>query len=259
MNHICRFLFGINEIQVKTEKILPDKVASNISTLLKGFANELNSNIKDSQAYKFNRAQIGIPIRLSREFLDFLQVNKTLTLKSDFRFVPFEIGNYAAKFNFDDFFKIFENDLSVVKFQQIYLDTSILRKYYAMDVLYAYLSKELKLKRFQISTKDILIVKGLWEFKNNEYPFNALVDSSVVYREVEEKEKIIVQKFLGDFSSLSPVRIFVETPQSTSSQIIWSMVQKFKFPEEFKKISGQYSAKIYVEDEDGKIIKFNTV
>lgn len=254
--HLCRFLFGVNEITIKTESLLSDKVASNIATLLKSFANELNSNIKDSYAYKFNRAQIGIPIKFSREFLDFLQVNKTLTLKSNFTFVPFETGSHSSKFSFDDYFRIFPEDMSIIKFQEIYLDTNLLRKYYAFDVLYAYLSKELKLKRFSLSTKGIVAVKGLWEFKDNEFPFNLLNNSTVVFREVEEQEKIVVQKFLGEFTSMSPVKIYVETTQATSSQILWNMIYKFRFPEEFKKIAAQYTAKIYVEDSEGNVKVF---
>lgn len=72
MIHQTRFPYGTSEMLLRSHSELPDTLASDIARFISFASQDLNPIIKDTSAYRFNNATIGIPVDTSPEFIKFL-------------------------------------------------------------------------------------------------------------------------------------------------------------------------------------------
>lgn len=163
MFFICRFPFGTSEIKLKTLREVSDEAASEIAYFLKTFHGELNHNITNTSAYNFNLAQVGIPVFLKEEFIDFLLKNINYTVDSAYFFNPFKNPN--EKLNLRQDFVFDSKSKTVTKLKDVFFDTSEMKKHYTIDVLSDYLLHEVGVSDFLITSDSINLARGgkTWE------------------------------------------------------------------------------------------------
>jgi hypothetical protein len=74
MIHQTRFPYGTSEMILRSHSELPDTLASDIAKFITFSSQDLNPIIKDTSAYRFNNAKMGMPIDASPEFIKFLNL-----------------------------------------------------------------------------------------------------------------------------------------------------------------------------------------
>src|SRR5689334_17712961 len=131
---ICRIPFGTSELKIKTFEEISDSVAEEISYFTTNFYNELNANIVNSSAHKFNNGQVGIPIFLKKEYLEFLSQHVGLANSTELEYQPFKFEN-LSNFNLNDIASFDRKSLSVIKRIPFTLESPINRKNFVIDIL----------------------------------------------------------------------------------------------------------------------------
>jgi thiamine biosynthesis lipoprotein ApbE len=74
MIHQTRFPYGTSQLLIRSHSELPDTLASDISRFVSFSSEDLNPIVKDTSAYRFNNAKVGLPIDASPEFVKFLHL-----------------------------------------------------------------------------------------------------------------------------------------------------------------------------------------
>ncbi len=214
--------FGPRVLKLKTNKEVKQKHLKNIHFILDEFLSELNHNVKNSSAEKFNSAQTNIPIYLKKEFIDFLEYNIDFYQYFSNIFNP---TNIQSGINIRKYYKGDIKHGNIIKLKNFKLDTSFLRSVYILELLKNYLSEE-KIKDYEINLPNIIVSKGdqSWEsrFKDSDSFFNQkfnlrnknalLIKRSPDHKKrnkfgaadnkINGKEYIIIGKDLGILKSL---------------------------------------------------------
>ena len=94
---------GSNEIELTTQSQLSKKTISEIQFLIDFFSKELNHNIKESSAWKFNNGQIRIPIYVKPEFIQYFKFVYKIFSNHPDTFEPFSISFFKIDYvSFDN-------------------------------------------------------------------------------------------------------------------------------------------------------------
>lgn len=148
------FDLGMSNLIVSTIKELKDNEKESIRILIDSFSKELNHNISDSSAWRFNNAQIFIGIYIQPEFIQYFKYVLNLYKKYPDTFAPF--GQFAFK---EDMASFDESENIAIKTSDFKFDTAYFRNLFITEYVASYL-KELKVQEFLIEHDNICIANG---------------------------------------------------------------------------------------------------
>jgi hypothetical protein len=162
------FKFGTTQLALKTLSEIKESVKENIDVLINNFLVQLNHNIRNSAAEKFNSGQINIPIHVTREFIDFFEANFDFHRKFSDAFNPFNL-DYTEANSLEDLIVLHKRKSEIIKLKDFKFDTRHFRHAYIVDLLKQYLIEE-KISDFLIQTGGINSCSGkfIWEIDFSE-------------------------------------------------------------------------------------------
>jgi hypothetical protein len=239
--HICRIAFGASEIKIKSLNEIQDNKARDIAFYINSVYNDLNSTFKGSSVNKFNSAHDGIPVFVSREFLNFLRQNIDYILDTGYLLEQFH-SNESFDLQSDLIFDY--KTLTITKLKSIHFESRINRKNYCLDILSEYLHNEINIKEFLISSESTFIARGNtnWEIDLarliNKNIIIQLKDSAAVIEPL--KNNMIIGKFMvgeihgeyivleSHFSALTKSILYTAIKNSRYD-ILEILAKKYKF------------------------------
>jgi|SRR5690606_26907159 len=158
MVYVCKFPFGGTQLNLKTLEPIHDSDAERISSFIKEFQQELNHNLINSSAYRFNEAQVNFPVLSKPSFINFLKLNILLS-----RSLENSFNSFVGLDKDDDIQEVIvidEKEELVTKTKDIALGASLIKNDYILDVLINFIAKELGIDAFLIETPTVYMAIG---------------------------------------------------------------------------------------------------
>ncbi|MFS8131496.1 MAG: hypothetical protein ACMG57_06000 [Candidatus Dojkabacteria bacterium] len=259
---ICRIPFGTSELKIKTLEEIDDVTASEISYFANTFYNELNPNIVNSSAYKFNHGQVGIPLFIKKEYLEFLSQHLDLVLMTNGEYQPFLLD------------ELFENDSeklmtldrrsnSVVKNREVQLERTINRKHFTIDVLSDYILTEKKIKDFLIVSDSIFLARGNHSWKvdighhiQDDFTLEIRNESIVI----EPMEVHVSTSRFGERQETVPIEyVFLQGNYTNLPKVVGNFAKQAMSLGELRMLSSRYKIIIHALDKSEKLTTFSPV
>lgn len=169
------YAFGNKEIYLTTLKKQSAKLSESLIFLIKELSKELNHNITDSSAWKFNKGQTSIAIYVKPEFIQYFRYVYNLFTKYPDTFNPYNFRNINnAEIDIDD------EEQYIIKNTDLNLDTSYFRNTFILEFIAQYL-KEKEVNEFLLEWDYYFIARGKngWIIKFEETSTN-LINSSAI-------------------------------------------------------------------------------
>ncbi|MEP7103936.1 MAG: hypothetical protein ABI721_04490 [Candidatus Dojkabacteria bacterium] len=256
---ICRIPFGTSELKIKTLNEIPDSTAEEISYFINAFYNELNPNLANTSAYNFNHGQIGIPIFLKKEFLDFLSQHLELAAATEFEYQPFSILDPDLDLN-SNLISVDKRSLSVTKNDDISLESPINRKHFTIDILSDFLIREKALSDFLIVSDSVFLARGKhpWAIDITDHTVQDFTleirNESVVIEPMEVKT---MKNTFGVIDEISPVQyIFIQGKYTNLPKIIGTIAKRERSLGGLSEVSRKYGVTIHALDKNDKLTTF---
>jgi len=217
------FKIGSNIVEISTESALSKKVKEEIEFLIAFFLKELNHNIADSSAWKFNNGQIKLPIYVKPEFIHYFKYVFKLFNNHPDTFTPYSVSFFNM-----DMVSLDDNDEYIVKNQDFKFDTSFFRVIFVLEYIAAYL-KEKKINAFLIESEEKYIACGNNGWIINPYGHEyKLIDSAAICfhyvpsgfeshkfgaigNDLKESDALAVGKSLAELRVLTPQIVYLNT------------------------------------------------
>ncbi|MEO6728323.1 MAG: hypothetical protein ABIM99_00210 [Candidatus Dojkabacteria bacterium] len=256
---ICRIPFGTSELKIKTLVEIDDTTAAEISYFVNTFYNELNPNILNSSAYRFNRGQVGIPLFIKKEYLEFLSQHIELIDMTNGEYQPFildevfegEIGNLLV---------VDRKSNSVVKKRPMSLETTINRKHFTIDVLSDYILTEKKFKDFLIVSDSLFLARGNHSWKidighhiQDDFTLEIKNESIVI----EPMEIYVSTARFGERQEIVPIEyVFLQGNYTNLPKVVGSFAKSAKSLGELRQYSSRYRIVIHALDKEERLTTF---
>lgn len=199
--HKFTFPFATTFLVLSFAKKPEDSLIKDVAFVISAFQNELNNNYLNSSAYTLVKSQIGLPVRVTTEFMEFLKLNIDYYKKGYSNFRPFT-SNGVQIDNVLDFFSVIPADNTVVKKQDFKFDGTILAKYFVIEKVNEFL-KEKQANNYLLSTDTVFSTRGrlIWncsiaieEDQSRKFPFK-LKEGSAIFEPVTMSSKPLGTKF----------------------------------------------------------------
>jgi len=256
---ICRIPFGTSELKIKTLEEIDDFTASEISYFLNTFYNELNPNIVNTSAYRFNRGQVGIPLFIKKEYLEFLAQHLDLVDITNGEYQPFLLEELEEN-NFDNLISIDRKSNSVVKNRPISLERSINRKHFTLDVLSDYILTEKKIKDFLLVSDSIFLARGSHSWKidighhiQDDFTLEIKNESIVI----EPMEVQLTTARFGERQETVPIEyVFLQGNYTNLPKVIGSFAKEAGSLGALRQISTRYKLVIHALDKEERLTTF---
>lgn len=260
MFFVCRIPFGTSELKIKTLEEIPDKDAEEISYFLKAFHSELNHNLVNTSAYNFNQAQIGIPIFLKKEFMEFLLQNIEFSVRTNYKYFPFKPDLRTISPREDIVFD--SSSSTITKFKEVYFDSSVNKKHFTIDILSDFLLKELGFKNFLISSDSVHLARGgvAWEINlDNTLGKDMVVEikNEAIVIEPAEPQYHSATKFgVLPTDVIRPEYIFLQSPYSAFIKVLSTFAKHLSSNVTFNNFANTFDIQIGIIDADDAITSY---
>ncbi len=219
---------GSNEIELTTQSQLSKKTISEIQFLIDFFSKELNHNIKESSAWKFNNGQIRIPIYVKPEFIQYFKFVYKIFSNHPDTFEPFSISFFKI-----DYVSFDNNSEYIIKNTDFKFDTSFFRLNFIVQYIAEYL-KEKKFDTFLIQWDEKYIAFGNYDWEvlpgGHKYILN---NSSAIFfhyspsgfeshkfgaiqNELSESDALVLGQDLSELKVLTPQINYLNTKTDLS-------------------------------------------
>jgi hypothetical protein len=260
MIHVCKFPFSTSVIVIKSKEKLSDKDANNISIFLKTYQAELNHNNISSSAYKFNESQVGLPVLVKKEFVDFLQLNIKVTLDK-----TLNITTLLGGFDKPEDIIINHEGSSVIKMNELVIDSSFLRNYYIFDLLNKYLDNELKIKNYLINYDNLVFVargSDVWEVEiNSDINYSdkqvlSLKNEVVIIENYESIDNPRSSKFAQIETPIDAWQILFQGQSILNSKLKSFNMPRYTLPSELQTYSNKTGEDFIIIDSKGEFHNF---
>ena len=259
---ICRIPFGTSELKIKTLTEIDDFTASEISYFLNTFYNELNPNIVNTSAYRFNRGQVGIPLFIKKEYLEFLSQHLELVVLTNGEYQPFLLNDIGQ----DDYGNVISLDRrssSVTKNTEISLERTINRKHFTLDVLSDYILSEKKIKDFLLVSDSVFLARGNHSWKvdighhiQDDFTLELRNESIVI----EPMEVHVSTNRFGEIQEEYPIEyVFLQGNYTNLPKVVGSFAKNAMSLGELRMLSTRYKITIHALDKAEKLTTFTPV
>ncbi len=256
---ICRIPFGTSELKIKTLEEIDDNVAAEISYFVNTFYNELNPNIVNTSAYKFNHGQIGIPLFVKKEYLEFLSQHLELVMMTNGEYQPFTLDEIYEN-DSEKLMNLDRRSNSVTKNREVQLERTINRKHFTIDVLSDYILSEKKIKDFLIVSDSIFLARGnhKWQIDighhiQDDFTLEIRNESIVI----EPMEIHTVKNKFGLMDETVPIEyVFIQGNYSNLPKIIGSFAKNAESLNLLRELSNKYRIVIHALDKSERLTTF---
>lgn len=255
---ICRIPFGTSELKIKTLREIDNKDAEEISYFVNTFYNELNPNIANTSAYNFNHGQVGIPLFIKKEYLEFLSQHLELVRLTEHEYQPFT--SVTDEQDILEAVSIDRRSNSVIKNIPINLETTINRKHFTIDILSDFLLTEKKLKDFLITSDSIFLARGnhIWAIDIGHHiqdDFTLEINNESII--IEPVEPHSVKHRFGVRDEDVPIEyVFIQGSYSNLPKVIGSFAKNITSQGELRQLAGKYGMTIHALDKAEKLTTF---
>ncbi len=208
---INRYLLkiGLSDISIDLVKTLDQEKKNIIDRYISELYINLNNRISESSAYRFNKAQINIPIFVTSEFIEYIEWVNKIYKKYDDLFKPFNLKGTL----FLDNVIIDKNSQTIIKLSDFEFESSYFKKEFILLQLIRLL-KKLDIDEYLINFKSLFYSKGYkyWKIKykthtsqiKNEYALYLNIDTDEI-----NHDKLSVKKFGALNDDLNNIKGFL--------------------------------------------------
>lgn len=254
------FKFGTGELRAKTLRAISSEILEDIELLLQDSLDELNHNIRNSSAYKFNEGQLHVPIFVSKEFIDFLELNIIYFRQFGDAFNPFSVNEPLTDWlEFDDTLIVDRKQKSIIKLKEVVFDSSFFRNAFIIDLLSSLLLEK-GIHDFLLETSSITLCKGnfIWEveFTNTRYTKGLRFQSFTSAGIAVEKEDYDLLRILDANESTilwSALVIFGESANYV--RMISLLIEELQSEADFKEFCTSWNVEIVCINDQNEILK----
>lgn len=255
---ICRIPFGTSELKIKTLVEIDDKSAAEISYFLNTFYNELNPNIANSSAHKFNNGQVGIPIYVKKEYLEFIAQHLDLLQMTDLQYQPFELSEIDT--DMSDLLILDRKTSTITKTRAVKLERTINRKHFTIDVLSDFILREKKIKDFLLVTDSIFLARGNYSWQidighhiENDFTLEIKNESIII----EPMEVQVSTARFGEMIETNPIQyVFLQGNYTNIPKVVGSLAKFAKSLGELRVLSSKFRITIHALDNADKLTTF---
>lgn len=245
MNYLSKFLLGNTTVKLRTNDRIDNKQL--IQSKLEELNLNLNHNIEDSFAYKFNNEGIGKEISLPQFFIDFVITNINLSKGYDYLFSPFlplELNETVENY-------LTVTDKTIYKKKDVVLDTSFLRRPFLIDTFNQYLNNELKLENYLIEIDNYFVANG-----NKEW---VIAHESIPGTYGIKDECLLVEEYEIEIKSQSDIEsksIILSSDTACVNKIEYSILPDLYTMKEFELYSESNNLKFIILDKNKSFYQF---
>lgn len=256
------FPSGPVQLKLRTLKKLPASVLDNIDVLINLLLNELNHNVMNSSARRFNEGQVGLPIFIEPEFIKYLNVNINYWLKEELNHLPFTSDSDIEGTSLTDYFFIDTESKSLIKKFPINFNSHTLKNPFMLDFIEKYL-EEVGIDNFYISLDNLHITYGENEWVTelelpNVAPLTMKMRNEAVV--VEPYKFIPDEDAIGKFANmdrrLSPIYLIIESQDIYKNKLLSKLTSKLQYQEDFRKFSHRHKIGLTAVLEGNELVNF---
>ncbi len=256
------FPAGPTQLKLKTFKKLSTKVLENIDVLLNSLLTELNHNIPNSSARRFNDGQVGIPIFIDQEFINYVHLNIKYWLNQELEFLPFYAESEVEGSSLLDYIIIDQETKSLVKKLPVSFNSHLLKNPFILDSIEKYLI-EAGVHNFYINFDNLHIAYGdiEWITEIELTDINTLTmkmnNEAVI---IEPHKHIFDENAYGKFANLDrriePVYLIIESQDIFKSKLLSKLTPRLQFQEDFRKFSHRHKIGLTAVLEGNALLNF---
>lgn len=266
MSYIYTFDEKRKPIYLETEKVITDETLENIEVLINYLERELNHNISESSARRFNDAKINFPVILEEVFLDYLVENIIVQNEETTLFKPFLVPD-EEKRAINAIIIVDQSSSTAVKAADVKFNSLKMLDAFILNKISDYLVEN-SVKDFLIQREDNYIAVGnsTWnaKFKTEN------IDETVNLKLKNEAIKIIdytrldpddspVQRFGALHDDFVPVVYILHGNNLDFLTAVKNMMKSFGKRTKIQEVSNKYKISITTITKDKKIERFDPI
>ncbi len=249
MSHIYTFDTGIRDLQIQTRKKIPDTTIQGIRELIILLSTEININLVDSSAKRFNQAEKGFPIIVNSFFVQYLEKLINIQERSN---------------NSINFFSAYEKNCialdhtnhMVVKKIPLALTNATYNIVFIVDLIDKYLADN-KISNYLIRSHELIVTsfEKITEINPYDQVFIKLKNSAVKICDDSLMLSTSEQLPFGakeDELKISKAIIIGKNPYDI--QALTDNLPKFKYHSSFQKFAKLNDVSIIIIEENGLVL-----
>lgn len=266
MSYLYTFDEKRKPITLESISKISDEILESLEVLINFLENELNHNLNDSSAKRFNNAQINFPVILEEAFLDYLAEN--ITIQSDFGngFNPFQYDS-AASDSLNAIIIIDKASKTVVKAKNVRFNSlKMFDTFLLIKIKEFLLENRINDFLLQRESNNIAVGESVWTAKYS----TANLDESLTIKLKNESVKMIdftelqpdndsTVKFGAVSNDLEPIIYILHGNQLDYLTAVKNMMKSFVKRTKIQEVANKYKISITTITNDKQIERFDPI